>query len=608
MLLKQNKKYGFIDMVTLSFKTSVFYSLLFGIKQIIDALLPTLSIFVNASFINNAIAISRDQRPVSTAYPSIALLVCIMLYNTLSWIFMDMIECRRKIFYREKIRKEIFKNTAMLEYRHIENSEVMDLLERISWPLQWEVWTMYSLILNAINYLVHIAGILITLYAQVWWLALSMLISGIPILYIATKAGERSYGADKEMTKIDRRASYLSKLMTNREAVDERMLFQFTDNLNKQYEEKYEYARKFRLKVMLNNTIKQRAGGLITTVYSVVVILVLLPLVVDGSMTIGMFIASVTAVFGLASKLSWGVNWLTKDITQKRWFLKDLTEYMSLERCEGATDLPTISKSFDKITFKNVSFIYPGTNKIILDDVSFDIERGKHYSFVGKNGAGKTTITKLITGLYDNYEGEILVDGRSLREFTQSELKGLTSVVYQDFVVFGVSMFHNIALGDVNSIDTIGSKEEAEKAAKMVGLKPTIEKLKNGINTILGKSVENGVDLSGGEWQRVAIARSIVNKAPLKILDEPTASLDPIGESVMYNHFKQISSDMTTIFISHRLGSTKLADIIFVLDNGKIVEKGSHADLMKNNGLYAEMFNAQAEWYKTEDLEAVSYD
>lgn len=152
MLLKRNKKYGFIDMVTLSFETSVFYSLLFGIKQIIDALLPTLSIFVNASFINNAIAISRDQRPVSAAYPSIVLLVCIMLYNTLSWIFMDLIECCRKIFYREKIRKEIFKNTAMLEYRHIENPEVMDLLERISWPLQWEVWTMYSLILNTINY------------------------------------------------------------------------------------------------------------------------------------------------------------------------------------------------------------------------------------------------------------------------------------------------------------------------------------------------------------------------------------------------------------------------------------------------------------------------
>ena len=156
-----------------------------------------------------------------------------------------------------------------------------------------------------------------------------------------------------------------------------------------------------------------------------------------------------------------------------------------------------------------------------------------------------------------------MVDGRSLREFTQSELKGLTSVVYQDFVVFGVSMFHNIALGDVNSIDTIASKEEVEKAVKMVGLKPAIEKLKNGINTILGKSVENGVDLSGGEWQRVAIARSIVNKAPLKILDEPTASLDPLGESEIYNHFEQISRNMTTIFISHRLGSTKLADIIF---------------------------------------------
>jgi len=253
--------------------------------------------------------------------------------------------------------------------------------------------------------------------------------------------------------------------------------------------------------------------------------------------------------------------------------------------------------SFKTIEFRNVSFKYPGTDKLILDDISFIIENGRHYSLVGVNGAGKTTIIKLLTGLYTNYEGAILVDGRSISDLTQSEIKGLSSVVYQDFAKYYISLYDNIAIAG----------DGVENAIELVGLSGAVEKLKDGVNTPLGKIYENGVDLSGGEWQRVAMARSVVNNAPLKILDEPTAALDPVSESAVYNNFERISKGGTTLFISHRLGSTKLADIIFVLSDGKIVERGSHSDLISlENGVYAEMFNAQAEWYKISGEEAVN--
>jgi ATP-binding cassette subfamily B protein len=214
----------------------------------------------------------------------------------------------------------------------------------------------------------------------------------------------------------------------------------------------------------------------------------------------------------------------------------------------------------------------------------------------------------LITGLYNNFEGEIIIDGRSIRDLTQVEIKGLSSVVYQDFAKYYISLYDNVAIADINNPE---NRENVENAVELTGLSEAVAKLKDGLDTPLGKILENGADISGGEWQRVAMARSVLSPAPLKILDEPTAALDPIGESMVYRNFERISKGMTTIFISHRLGSTKLADIIYVLADGKIIESGSHSTLMAEKGVYCQMFNSQAEWYKNEDdqsREAVEYD
>ena len=595
-------------MVSMSFKTSPLYSIIFAVKNIVDALLPTLLIFITADFLNTAILVYNKEVGVSSVYMPVAFLAGIMLYNALIGVLMNLIDCNRNICYRKKLVPEMLAKRARLEYRHIENPKTADLINRVCPPFAWTVWGMYSRILDIVNLGIFVMGIIITLFTQVWWIAVTMLIASVPILYIATKAGKQSYDADKEMTKIDRRVNYLSSVMKSRDAVEERNLYGYTDNLNKQYSEKYEFARKFRLKVSRWNFIKSKTGGIVTTVYSVGAMLAMIPPVVDGKITIGMFIALMGAVFGLANRLSWGVNWIVQDISRNREYLKDLTEFMALDEYEDAAAKPQKNMSFNVIEFKNVSFTYPGTEKIILDKISFTIENGRHYSFVGVNGAGKTTITKLITGLYNNFEGEIIIDGRSIRDLTQAEIKGLSSVVYQDFAKYYISLYDNIAIAD---LDNPTNRKDVENALELVGMSEAAAKLKDGLDTPLGKILENGVDISGGEWQRVAMARSVLSPAPLKILDEPTAALDPVGESMVYRNFERISKGMTTIFISHRLGSTKLADIIYVLSDGKIIESGSHSALMAEKGVYCEMFNSQAEWYKNEDeqlREVVEYD
>jgi ATP-binding cassette subfamily B protein len=211
---------------------------------------------------------------------------------------------------------------------------------------------------------------------------------------------------------------------------------------------------------------------------------------------------------------------------------------------------------------------------------------------VGANGCGKTTVTRLVTGLYPPDSGSILLNGREIGEYSPSEIHALFSIVYQDFARYGVSLHDNVFLGVECANDA------AHKVFDKVGLGPLIDRLPLGAGTPLGKYVSNGIDISGGEWQRVAMARSLARPSALRILDEPTAALDPVAESELYENFEQLTEGVTTLLITHRLGATRTADVIMVLDGGRIVESGSHAGLIRNGGLYSRMFESQRYWYE----------
>jgi len=593
MLLKK-KQYGYLDMVSLPFKIGPFYAIAEAAQTISSALLPTAQIFITAYFINTAIAVYQGDAVFSNLYMPIALLSINMVYGLFIGAVMNVFDTYREAHFRNKLMPALLEKWARLQYRHIEDSKVQDLYSRIDYQPAIQ---MYQRVINLVNFSVFVLGIIITLFTQVWWIALTMLAASVPLLYISTKAGKEGYAASREMTQLMRKNYYLSQVLMGREAVEERSIFGYSKALNDEYIEKFEFARKYNFNIARKFFIRSKIGGVFGLMYAVIAVLALLNPVINGTIDIGMFIALIAAIIGLAERLSWGIQWQIQDIARLREYLKDLTEFVNLEEDVNAVALPDKNMTFDEIEFKNVCFKYPQTEKLVLNNVSFIIKRGKHYSFVGENGAGKTTIIKLLTGLYSNYEGEILVDGFPLRELSQEKIKGLTSVVYQDFARYQISLYDNIAIADINSPN---NRDDVSKALTSAGMAEAIEKLNNGMDTPLGKIIENGVDLSGGEWQRVALARSIMSSAPLKILDEPTSALDPIAESAVYHNFERISQGKTTIFISHRLGSTKLADVIFVLAEGKIAESGTHTELIATNGLYAKMFKSQAGWYATE--------
>ena len=311
-----------------------------------------------------------------------------------------------------------------------------------------------------------------------------------------------------------------------------------------------------------------------------------------GEMSIGTMVAVVSALFSIKNQIA-GLQYCMGCIGEGRAYARELTEFSQLEETDGATDAPLEPPlPFESLEFKHVTFAYPNTERNVLDDFSLKLEKGKHYAFVGVNGAGKTTMTKLMTGLYRDFKGEILLNGRDIRTYDAKALKSLCSVVFQDFARYQVPARDSIAVG-------LPAREaRVEDAVRTVGLTDAIAALPKGLDTPLGKIYEGGQDLSGGEWQRVAIARALVSGAPVRILDEPTAALDPMSESRFYEQFAGMSRGVTTLFISHRLGSTRLADRIFVIDGGRIAEEGTQAELLAAGGLFADMFEAQRSWYQ----------
>lgn len=265
-----------------------------------------------------------------------------------------------------------------------------------------------------------------------------------------------------------------------------------------------------------------------------------------------------------------------------------LSDNITLEEIEN------ILTDFNKceIEFKDVSFKYPNTEKYILKNVSVTIKSGEHVAIVGQNGAGKTTFIKLLCHLYDNYEGKILINGKEAGEYSFREYIRLLSVVFQDFRLFAFTIKENVTVFQDKKVDL-------EEIYKIAGIEDWITGLEEKDSTHIYKMfVENGVEPSGGQAQKLAIARALYKNAPIVVLDEPTAALDPISEYEVYKNFDKLVHGKTAIYISHRLSSCRFCDRIIVLENGLVVEEGSHEELMENEkGLYFNMYNVQARHY-----------
>lgn len=593
----KRKKYKWIDILAISFEISPFLLIAYVFLEVAQAIISTFAIvFATSFFVDAAIEAFQRGLVISNLYIPLGILLTVVALSRIIDHLLGLLNSRLKMVLKLHIEPNILEIRASLKYKYIEDSEGWDLVERLSENIIVDIQEGVRALTIVLRSMVSIASILALIMTHLWWAAVLIGVLSIPLFWISFKLGGKNYNAWMEAWPYERRFTYYSdEILTSREATQERTLFGYADSVVKLHREHFEIARKIQVRAGLGSIITMETTGIFMSVLALLISFTLVKPVMAGNLSPGLFMGIVTAVFTMANAFGGSLQEAAKNLSYSIRCMDDLTAFMELDLQAGALDLPDqVPPSFEKLSFKNVSFRYTNSTDCILRNVTFDIEPGHHYAFVGRNGSGKTTMIKLLTGLYDDYEGEILINGKELRSYEKSTLKALFSVVYQDFARYEVSLGDNIALGNASGKP---SREDVYKVTSKVGLTETIEKLKDGLDTNLGKIEEEASDLSGGQWQRIAIARSLISPAPLKVLDEPTAALDPIAESQIYQEFEGLMNGKTTIFISHRLGSTKLADEILVIDGGEIVEMGNHQDLMKKEGLYAHMFESQRRWY-----------
>lgn len=593
--LQPNKEYQLWDCLVIPFKIVPFYMIVKVINKLVTALIPSLQVLVIARFIDTADAVFHGQMSESSIYLPLVLLMLFIAHGYLNWSVMGVVDDTANMRLNKVLHSEMLRHRASLKYRYIEDTGAWDLISRTCGDPAGSVLNGFNLILGVAEIFIRVGSVLIILMTKALGVSIILLLVTIPLLFLAYKGGKATYQANVTAAKYSRRASYLHEVLSGRDAVNERAVFGFTDEVNREWLEKYEAARKINLKTNIKYYIRMKGASLITVLISLIITGVLAYLVMKGELSAGLFMGLVTASFSLVQMMSWTLANTMKQLSRQKEYLKDLTAVMGMETMsdvlEDAGDVPEFP--LESIKFIHVSFCYPGTNQYILKDMSFTLEKGKTYALAGANGAGKTTVVKLLTGLYDQYEGEICINDRPLQSYSPAQLRSVFSVVYQDFCKYAVTLRQNLKLGQANEF----SEERARRSLDAFGLSGIIGRFPDGLDTPLGK-VTGDIDLSGGEWQRLALARLWYRDTPVFILDEPTAALDPVAESRMYSLFHKISQNKTTVFITHRLGAAKIADQILVIDDGRVAESGSHKELISLDGIYAGMYHRQKEWYE----------
>jgi ATP-binding cassette subfamily B protein len=590
-----NRRYTLKNNLTIPLTVSPILTVLIIIEMIISALMPSFQVFATATFIDYALKIFRGEFAYSRIYAPLLLMGLVVLYQSVSKILIDFAKTQLNMNLEKNIRPQVIEKRSRLEYQHVENNDSWELVNRVCANICPNITSGFDQILRLSSMIFRIVSILFILFASVWWAGLLVIILSAPLFIISFKGGKSNYTASKEAATYERRANYLADVLSKRDNVEERTVFGYTGYINRVWYEKYETARKINLKVKAENFVRMKAASLITILISLIISLVLIFSLYNEYITLGLFAGLVTATFNLVQYMSWDVSAIINDLANTREYIKDLNQFIQLSECKIMNG-ERLNKDpvFEQIEFRHVSFKYPGTKIYILRDISFVLESGKHYAFVGANGAGKSTIMKLLAGLYDNYEGEILINDISVNNYNDALLSKFISIVFQDFAKYYISIKDNIYFGDYSNF----SEEALNKIFEKINLRNTIENMPDGLDTYLGKIKQGSVDFSGGQWQKLAIARALTRNSAVKVLDEPTAALDPVAESALYDLFDKICRDLTTVVITHRLGAAKLADEILVIDKGSLVEKGSHTELMERGGVYADMFESQRSWYQ----------
>lgn len=565
-----------------------------AVLLVIQGLLPALTVYLTKLSVDSlvqAIGTGGDWQRVQPAVLVIALTAGALLLSDVLQGVIEWIRTAQSEFIQDHIAALIHRQSLMLDIAFYESPEYYDRLDQVRSEAGHRSRALLEsggmLVQNGIT-LIAMAGVLIPYGA---WLPLVLLVGTLPAFYVVLRFDRRYHQWWQRSTADRRRAQYYDMLLTHSSAAAEVRLFDLGSYFQVAYQRVRQHLRAERLRQMQAQSLARIGAGLGALLVSGGVMTWMVWRAFLGLVTLGDLVLFYQA-FGRGQSLMRALLGSVGQLYNNTLFVGNLFSFLDMQPTvvDPAQPRPVPPVIRRGIRFRDITFRYPGCAQAALQDFNLTVPAGKIVAIVGTNGAGKTTLVKLLCRFYDPQSGCIELDGVDIRAFAVKDLWRLITVLFQFPLPYQATAGQNIAFGDVQAQPGMS---ELERAARLAGAHELITRLPQGYATHLGKWFAHGVELSGGEWQRIAMARAYLRQAQVIVLDEPTSAMDSWSETAWFERFRVLARGRTGIIITHRFTIAMRADIIHVMDGGRIVESGSHAELLAQEGLYAQSWAAQ---------------
>ena len=558
--------------------------------------IPVVALWITKLIIDSIVRAVTTHRPVEgSLWWLVAAEFALAIFGSILGRTIDYLDALLADNYTRHVSIRVMKHAASLDLLAYENPIFYDRLERARVQATDRLGMIQSMG-RLIQQVITAASLSVSILLFSPWLLLLLIAGILPAFLGESHFAFVGYALSLRQTPIRRQLDYLRVLGGSREAAKELKLFGLKDFLVERFSKLSDQIYAENVSLARRRLIAGSFLSMVGTAGYYSAYLYVIWRTVIGSLSIGTLTFLTGAIVQASSNIQQIFSTLSS-IADQALFLTDLLAFFEMQPTirsqPNARAVP--SPMISGFEFRNVSFCYPGTSRLVLRNLNFHLRPGERVALVGENGEGKTTLVKLMTRLYDPVKGQVLLDGVDLREYNLEDLYRKIGVIFQDFMRYEMTARENIAVGQIDERANLG---RVHLAAIKSMADEVIGRLPRQYEQMLGRRFEEGVDLSGGEWQKVALARAYLRDAQVLILDEPTAALDARSEYEVFRRFAELTAGKTALFISHRFSTVRMADRIVVLEEGRIAEDGNHAELANLGGHYAEMFEMQAASYR----------
>jgi ATP-binding cassette subfamily B protein len=581
--------------IGLVWQTQPTLTLIIALVTVLAGLLPGAIAYVGKLIVDAVVAASNNEGTTAIALTYVGLEASLVIILAATQRGQNVCRSLLRVMLAQKVNELILEKALQLDLTYFEDSEFYDKMTRARREASSRPLSLVTRTFGLIQDIISLATYAVLLLKLSVWAVIILAAAALPAFVAETRFAGEAFRLFKWRSPETREQTYLEVLLAREDYAKEVKLYQLGNTLLRRYRNIFRRLFAEDRALTLKRGMWGYLLGLLSTFtfYGAYIWIVLET--IGGNITLG-DMTMYLMIFQRGQSTFQGVLTATGGMYEDNLYLSNLYEFLEQPLSPSQGEVTRGRNPDDGIRFESVSFRYPGQEKFALRDVSLHIKPGEKLAIVGKNGSGKTTLIKLLTRLYTPTTGRIYLDGTDLQEWNLATLHQKIGVIFQDFVRYQFTVGENIGVGDVDYLEDIRKQKLAAEKAQA---RPFIDTMPEGFRTQLGRWFRSGVELSGGQWQKIALSRAFMrSKADILVLDEPTAAMDAEAESEIFNRLAQVTQEQMVILISHRFSTVRRANTIVVLEDGEIIEQGTHEALLAQQGRYEQLFTLQAQGYQ----------